>query len=612
MASQNAANSTELRNAIQQADPLDIISLTSGTGTTYSVTTLAKLVCNTPGAVEGSGYVIRGTAAGVKIQNTRIFQNNIDGPYAPGQINMSTGRMTLDYTTGGAADGSSLFNSNSGTFSFDSINFTGTHRGWDGNGGLYMDMRAFGNNTANTTLTLSNSSVAITGQGQGTNYSFNPTSTSASANGSAFIHSWNNTGTVTLNSVTFDESGFLSSFNFGNDSETPKGQYIISNSIFKRDTEASQVVRYEGNRFTNAKATLTDNTFQDGSYLDLYGNVSEITFAGTNTFSPPANGYGIRVTALAGVTTGDPVLAAESGLAFTGDGMALSYITLKDANNNFLPGTVKLDTNGGNQGSISVNGTGYQEAIAGGGGADAITATGSNNGIWVNADAGEDTVTGSTGNDLIYGGAGNDSINAGNGSDVIFAGDDDDTVFGGAGTDTIDGGSGNDRLEGGGLGDSIDGGVGNDTLIGGTASDVLTGGAGSDVFRWNSGDGSDTITDFSTTDDKFSFPDIFDNTSSGQTLNSGEFYSVSTLSAMSVSNNKSVVKITSNQLNNAIQNTGYVAINAYVLVSNSNSSNLAQLWYDADWSDSNNRTRLATFNGVTSTADFANTNFLVN
>jgi Ca2+-binding RTX toxin-like protein len=610
MANQNAANSTELRNAIQQALPADVITLTAASGThVYSVTTLAKLVCNTPGAVEGSGYRITGGLAGVIVRNTRIYQQNIDGPYAPGDVSIATGSMNLNYESGGAADGSSLFDATSGTFTLTRLNFTGTHRGWDGNSGLYMSMRAFGNNTANANFTLSNSTVAITGQAN-----FNATSTAANAGGSAFLHSWNNTGTVTLTSVTFNESGYLSSFNYGNDSTTPIGTYNITSSIFGRVTAANRVVRYEGNRLTNANATLTTNTFREGSYLDLYGNTGSVKFAGpNNNFATIDGGSGIRVTAQTGVATNNPVINANATMNFSGNGLALTYI-------NAAAATVRLDTFGGlNSRSITVGGTSYQELIAGGQAADNISASVTTTGVWINADAGNDTITGTVGNDRLIGGTGNDSISASTGSDVIVAGDGDDIAYGGNGTDSIDGGIGNDYLDGGEGVDTISGGDGTDTIVGGTGDDSLTGGTGSDRFVWFSGDGTDTITDFASGagNDQFALPDIFTNTANDSTLNAADFTTESTLADLvAPADDLKVVKITDGQTNDEIVLDGfYATVNAYVLVFNSTSA-FAQLWYDDDWSsNSGERMQLATFSNVTNASGlsgFVNSNFFAN
>ncbi|MBS4774052.1 MAG: hypothetical protein KHX55_07260, partial [Proteobacteria bacterium] len=53
----------------------------------------------------------------------------------------------------------------------------------------------------------------------------------------------------------------------------------------------------------------------------------------------------------------------------------------------------------------------------------------------------------------------------------------------------------NDVIYGHGGNDTINAGDGNDTLIGGTGNDTLNGGNGDDVYKWNLGDGFDTISD---------------------------------------------------------------------------------------------------------------------
>lgn len=95
--------------------------------------------------------------------------------------------------------------------------------------------------------------------------------------------------------------------------------------------------------------------------------------------------------------------------------------------------------------------------------------------------SGNDVITGfDNRNDLLSGAAGNDSIKAYSG---------DDTLLGDVGNDTI-------------IGDA-----GNDLLVGGAGVDLMTGGSGLDAFDFNSltestKTAADTITDFSTTDDK--------------------------------------------------------------------------------------------------------------
>ncbi|HVJ01429.1 MAG TPA: calcium-binding protein, partial [Sphingomonas sp.] len=81
------------------------------------------------------------------------------------------------------------------------------------------------------------------------------------------------------------------------------------------------------------------------------------------------------------------------------------------------------------------------------------------------------------------------------GRDVIYGTSAADTLSGGAGDDSINALGGNDTLNGDSGNDSLTGDVGDDTLTGGLGNDSLTGNGGNDVYRFNAGDGQDTITD---------------------------------------------------------------------------------------------------------------------
>ena len=76
------------------------------------------------------------------------------------------------------------------------------------------------------------------------------------------------------------------------------------------------------------------------------------------------------------------------------------------------------------------------------------------------------------------------------------------TIEGGSGNDTIFGGAENDSILGNAGTDSLSGGTGADTLIGGKGNDTLTGGTGADVFIYDTGDGNDIITDYTSGQDK--------------------------------------------------------------------------------------------------------------
>ncbi|MEG4279081.1 cadherin-like domain-containing protein [Microcoleus sp. MON1_C1] len=103
------------------------------------------------------------------------------------------------------------------------------------------------------------------------------------------------------------------------------------------------------------------------------------------------------------------------------------------------------------------------------------------------------TQMGTSGNDTLTGTAGNDSLNGGSGNDSLTGNAGNDTLIGGNGSDFLFGSAGNDLLNG----DN-----GDDTLRGGPGTDILTGGNGQDIFVFASGEGIDTITDFSLGSDK--------------------------------------------------------------------------------------------------------------
>jgi hypothetical protein len=78
-------------------------------------------------------------------------------------------------------------------------------------------------------------------------------------------------------------------------------------------------------------------------------------------------------------------------------------------------------------------------------------------------------------------------------------------AIGGSGDDKITGNSADNTLYGGAGNDVISAGDGDDIIYGGKGDDTLTGGLGADEFRFYSGDGSNTITDFDVARDTCSF-----------------------------------------------------------------------------------------------------------
>ncbi|MFC3645397.1 calcium-binding protein, partial [Planctobacterium marinum] len=99
----------------------------------------------------------------------------------------------------------------------------------------------------------------------------------------------------------------------------------------------------------------------------------------------------------------------------------------------------------------------------------------------------------------LWGGGGDDILIADN-TGATLKGDayqDPEDITENPGNDILIGGHGDDLLEGGGGDDIIYGGFGDDTLSGGDGSDHLEGGLGNDTYIYNSGDGIDTILDYS-------------------------------------------------------------------------------------------------------------------
>lgn len=106
-----------------------------------------------------------------------------------------------------------------------------------------------------------------------------------------------------------------------------------------------------------------------------------------------------------------------------------------------------------------------------------------------------DRVTGGASTDRIHGGAGDDLLRGRGGDDLLEGGAGADVLHGGSGRDFISGQQGDDELEGGAGNDWLAGGSGDDELAGGAGNDRIEGGEGVDTYRFDSGDGSDTIVD---------------------------------------------------------------------------------------------------------------------
>ncbi len=105
------------------------------------------------------------------------------------------------------------------------------------------------------------------------------------------------------------------------------------------------------------------------------------------------------------------------------------------------------------------------------------------------------TVSGLDGDDILTGGDIDNVLRGGKGRDVLSGNGGSDQLIGESGDDVLRGGDDNDVLSGDGGNDSLEGEDGDDVLVGGAGDDQLLGGDGSDIYRFNIGDGLDSLFD---------------------------------------------------------------------------------------------------------------------
>jgi Ca2+-binding RTX toxin-like protein len=224
-----------------------------------------------------------------------------------------------------------------------------------------------------------------------------------------------------------------------------------------------------------------------------------------------------------------------ASVVFNGKTNVANNITGTDKKDKITGGNLNDFLNGG-AGNDVINGGDGNDVLNGGTGND--TLNGENGNDVINGGEGNDIITGGKGKDNLNGGEGNDTISGGAGDDIISAGSGDDTILitnTDDGRDYINGENGNDTLDFTALTtgvnidlsnngsqtviptlvlsvvnlENIKGGSGDDKIAGNAQNNTLAGGAGRDTFvfgnnrtRLLSGLGVDTITDFTTADDK--------------------------------------------------------------------------------------------------------------
>ncbi|WP_278924555.1 M10 family metallopeptidase [Pseudophaeobacter profundi] len=271
------------------------------------------------------------------------------------------------------------------------------------------------------------------------------------------------------------------------------------------------------------KNTITGNS---GNNLlnGAWGNDTLIGGAGNDTFKD-----GAGKDRMIGGTGNDTYYvdhALDQVREQQGEGIDLikagMSVALRDLSNHVenltLTGTGDIDGTGngrknviaGNSGNNLLNGAWGDDTLLGGAGNDTFQ-----------DDNGNDQMAGGTGNDTYYIDSLGDRIveTKGNGTDHVISsvsialrdlsqnlesltlsGSADIDGTGNGGANVITGNSGNNLLNGAWGDDTLIGGAGNDTLNDDGGNEVLTGGSGADVFVFSGSFGTDTITDFDTTE----------------------------------------------------------------------------------------------------------------
>ena len=171
-----------------------------------------------------------------------------------------------------------------------------------------------------------------------------------------------------------------------------------------------------------------------------------------------------------------------------------SFITAFGANQPAILGTAGNDVINGSQIGDELQGLDGNDLLNGGLGDDTMLGGAGNDGYFVDQAGDLVTELAGEGQDRVY--ASVDYTLTDHVEDLSATGSDSIALTGNGGGNWLTGNQAGNALFGAGGNDRLNGQAGSDTLSGGTGNDLLEGGADADVFKFNAGDGTDSILDF--------------------------------------------------------------------------------------------------------------------
>jgi trimeric autotransporter adhesin len=297
--------------------------------------------------------------------------------------------------------------------------------------------------------------------------------------------------------------------------------YALANNIENITLTGTMAINATGNALDNALTGNTaNNTLTGGAGNDTLngGTGNDTMIGGTGNDIFVVNIIGDVVTEIANegtdtvqsaitYTLGSNVenLTLTGTTAINGTGNTLDNVLVGNSANNTLTGGAGNDTLDGGTGN---------DTMVGGAGNDIFVVNVTGDIVTELANEGTDTVqsaitytlgttlenltltgttaingTGNTANNVMTGNSANNTLSGGAGNDTLYGGQGSDILIGGAGVNQLYGNEGNDTLS------SDAASTGGSSYEGGTGNDIITGGQQNDTYRFNIGDGQDTITD---------------------------------------------------------------------------------------------------------------------